>query len=95
MTATLSMPVATSRTSAFSPPIATAAEALRARGFGVVVAQSADDARRAVLDLLPDGAAVNSGASATLTALGITDAIQAAPQLTAVRPFVATMDRAT
>ena len=95
MTATLSLPVAPSRTTSFTPPIATAADALRARGFGVVIAHSADDARRAVLDLLPDGAAVNTGASATLTALGITDAIQDARRLTAVRPLVATMDRAT
>jgi hypothetical protein len=95
MTATLSVPVAPSRTTSFTPPIATAADALRARGFGVVIAHAADAARRAVLDLLPDGAAVNTGASATLTALGITDAIQDARRLTAVRPLVATMDRAT
>lgn len=95
MTATLTIPAVTARTPTTSTPISITAEALRARGFGVIVADSPDDARRAVLDLLPDGAAVNTGASATLAALGITDAIQATERLTAVRSIVGTMDRVT
>lgn len=94
MTATLTLPTVTQRTST-TTRISTAAEALRARGFNVVIAASADDARRAVLDLLPDGAAVNTGASATLAALGITDAIQSADRLSAIRRLAGAMDRAT
>lgn len=94
MTATLTLPAVTQRTSTTSP-MSTAAEALRARGFNVVIVASASAARRTVLDLLPDGATVNTGASATLAALGITDAIQATERLTAVRPVAGAMDRAT
>jgi hypothetical protein len=93
MTSTLAIPSAV-RT-ATSSPISTAADALRARGFDVITAASAADARRRVLDLLPDGATVNTGASATLAALGISDAIERSERLAAVRPRVATMDRAT
>jgi hypothetical protein len=93
MTSTLAIPSAV-RTATPSP-ISTAADALRARGFDVITAASAADARRRVLDLLPDGATVNTGASATLAALGISDAIERSERLAAVRPRVATMDRAT
>jgi hypothetical protein len=93
MTSTLAIPSAV-RTATPSP-ISTAAVALRARGFDVITAASAADARRRVLDLLPDGATVNTGASATLAALGISDAIERSERLAAVRPRVATMDRAT
>ena len=93
MTSTLAIPSAV-RTATPSP-ISTAADALRARGFDVITAASASDARRRVLDLLPDGATVNTGASATLATLGISDAIERSERLAPVRPRVATMDRAT
>ena len=40
------------------------AEALRAKGYGVHVVQSGDEARKVVLDLLPEGAEVGQGALA-------------------------------
>ncbi len=92
MTATLSISSPVVRT---TTPATLAAEALRARGFGVVTPSSAADARCIVLEMLPAGASVHTGASATLAALGITETIEGSDDVTAVRPLIGTMDRAT
>ena len=50
------------------------AAALEANGFTVLRARDAAEARRIVLDLIPDGARVHHGASQTLEVTGITAA---------------------
>jgi len=45
--------------------------ALEANGFITCVVDAAEDARQAVLDLIPLGSEVHSGASATLETLGL------------------------
>jgi hypothetical protein len=72
-----------------------AAQALRNRGFEVLIAADQADARRLVLGLIPEGAEVHQGASATLGQLGITDALEAAGDYNAIRPITRSMDRAT
>ena len=71
------------------------AEALRVRGFEVTVARDRDDARRLVLDLLPEGAEVGQGASNTLEELGLTAEIEASGRYVAIRPRLRSMDRTT
>ena len=58
------------------------AEALRSHGMRVLVAADRSEARRLVLEELPDGARVHQGASATLDALGVTEEI--VPRLAAM-----------
>jgi hypothetical protein len=70
-------------------------EALRGRGFEVTVAKDRDDARRLILDLLPEGAEVGQGASNTLEELGVTAEIETSGRYVAIRPRLRSMDRAT
>jgi hypothetical protein len=70
------------------------ADALAANGFTVLRARDAADARRIVLELIPEGAQVHHGASKTLDVTGITEALETGPYA-AVRPLVQRMDRAT
>lgn len=72
-----------------------AADALRANGFDVHVVATRDEARQAVLDLVPEGAQVHSGASVTLDELGITEQIERSGRYDAVRPKLWQLDRAT
>jgi len=71
------------------------AEGLRARGFEVTVASDRDDARRLILELVPDGAEVGQGASKTLDELGVTAEIETSGRYSAIRPRLRSMDRAT
>jgi len=71
------------------------AAALEARGFRVFRATDAADARRIVLDLIPDGTQVHRGASQTLDVSGITDAIEKSDRIDALWPRLWTMDRQT
>jgi LUD domain len=71
------------------------AEALRAKGYNVQVARDRDDARRLVLDLIPDGAEVGQGASNTLEELGVTAELETSGRYDAIRPRLRAMDRAT
>jgi hypothetical protein len=72
------------------------AMALRAKGNDVHVALDRAAAKRILLDLVPEGAEVGSGASRTLDELGVVTAEieQSGPYL-AVRPRLSAMDRAT
>ena len=72
-----------------------AASALEANGFRVLRARDADDAKRIVLDLIPNGAEVHHGASETLQMTGITDEIEKSGLYDAVRPRLWSMDRQT
>jgi hypothetical protein len=69
-------------------------QALERNGFTVRRATDADDARRIVLDLIPEGAQVHHGTSRTLEVTGIAAALESGPYR-AVRPVVQQMDRAT
>src|SRR5262249_46676089 len=64
-------------------------------GFTVVRAASADEARRIVLELIPDGATVYHGASKTLDVTGITRAVETSARHDPLRLRVRSMDRAT
>lgn len=69
--------------------------ALRDKGYDVHVAKTPADAKRIVLDLLPEGAEVGQGASQTLEDLGITHEIEESGRFDAVRRTTRSMDRST
>jgi len=71
------------------------AEALRGRGFGVTIAANREDARRLILDLIPEGSEVGQGASNTLEEIGVTAEIETSGRYVAIRPRLRSMDRAT
>jgi hypothetical protein len=69
--------------------------ALHDKGYEVHVADSPAEARRIVLDLLPEGAEVGQGASQTLEELGITHELEESGRFDAVRKRTRAMDRST
>jgi len=71
------------------------AAALIAKGYEVHLADDADEAKRLVLGLLPEGAEVGEGASVTLDEIGVTAAIEESGRYDAVRPRTRAMDRTT
>jgi hypothetical protein len=71
------------------------AAALEANGINVLLAADAADARRVVLDLIPDGSQVYHGASQTLERSGITDEIEKSGRYEPLRPRIWSMDRKT
>ena len=71
------------------------AAALEANGITVYRAVDAEDARRIVLELIPDGSRVHHGASQTLEVTGITHELETSGRYQALRPVVHSMDRAT
>jgi hypothetical protein len=75
--------------------VARTAAALEANGMGVLRAANAAEARRIVLQLIPEGSQVHHGASMTLDALGITEEIAKSDRYDALRPRLWSMDRAT
>ena len=72
-----------------------AAAALEANGFRVLRATNAAEARRIVLDLIPEGANVHHGASKTLDVTGITEELETSGRYEPVGPRIRAMDRAT
>jgi len=72
-----------------------AAAALEGNGITVLRATDAEDAKRIVLGLIPDGSQVHHGASKTLDATGISEAIEKSGRYDPIRPKIWTMDRAT
>ena len=100
MTATLLAAPSTSAQQRHAEPadadrVARVAQALEANGFTVRVARDADEARRLVLDLVPEGAEVNQGASVTLDSIGVTQEIAGSGRYDALRPRLWAMDRGT
>lgn len=84
----------------FAPPAAAAtiervAEALRAKGYNVHVADDREAAKTLILEQLPEAAEVSQGASITLEELGVTAEIEGSGRFDAVRPRVRSMDRTT
>src|SRR5262245_41791949 len=71
------------------------AAALRGKGYDVHVARDETDAKEIVLALVPEGAEVGAGASATLQAIGVTDVIDNSGRYDAMRPKLWAMDRET
>ena len=72
-----------------------AAQALRANNVHTLVAGSGEEARKLVLELLPEGAEVYANISRTLETLGLTDEIDKSGRYGAVRPKVLSLDRKT
>jgi hypothetical protein len=71
------------------------AAALEANGIKVIRAADSAEAKRIVLDLIPDGAQVHHGASKSLEDSGILDAIGKAGRYEHLRPRLGSMDRKT
>jgi hypothetical protein len=71
------------------------AAALEANGITVLRAATAAEAKRIVLDLIPDGAQVHHGASQSLDVSGIADEIESSGRYDPVRPRMFSMDRET
>src|SRR2546427_3185024 len=75
--------------------VARTAAALEANGIRVLRARNAAEAKRIVLDLIPDGSQVHSGASQSLEVSGIIDEIEGSSRYDALRPRVWSLDRDT
>jgi L-lactate utilization protein LutC len=71
------------------------ADALRAKGYDVHIALDRAAAKRIILDLVPEGVEVGSGASRTLDELGVTAEIEQSGRYEPIRPRLWAMDRAT
>ena len=72
-----------------------ATAALEANGIKVLRAADAAEARRIVLSLIPDGAQVHHGASQSLEAAGIINAVDKSGRYEPLRPRIWSMDRKT
>lgn len=84
----------------FSTPVSEeriqrAAAALRANNIEAVVVDTAEDAKRAVFERIPDGAEVHTGSSQTLQTTGIQAELEASPKIHWLRTQLMAMDRAT
>jgi hypothetical protein len=71
------------------------AAALEANGITVLRAATAAEAKRIVLELIPEGSRVHHGASQSLEVSGITDELEKSGRYEAVRPKIFSMDRTT
>ena len=71
------------------------AAALEAHGIRVLRAGNAAEAKQIVLDLIPDGAQVHSGASRSLEVAGISEEIERSDRYEALRPRIFSLDRDT
>jgi hypothetical protein len=71
------------------------AAGLRAKGYAVHVVENGEEARRVILDILPEGAEVGQGASHTLEVIGVTHELEESGRFDAVRKRTHSMDRTT
>jgi L-lactate utilization protein LutC len=94
-TATLLEPITDFGAPASDEVIERTAQALRARGYEVRIAEDREQARELALELIPDGSEVNQASSRTVDELGISDALVERDEYTALRPTLWAMDRAT
>jgi hypothetical protein len=76
-------------------PIERTACALEANGCHTLVAEDGEQARRLFFQLVPDGAQVRQGHSATLDQLGITAELEQSGRFVAVRSNLRALDRQT
>ena len=72
-----------------------AAAALEANGISVIRAADAGEAKRIVLDLIPAGSEVHSGASRSLEVSGISEELQKSGRHELIGPRIWSMDRET
>jgi acyl-CoA hydrolase len=72
-----------------------AAAALRANNIEAIVVDDAEAAKGAVMERIPDGSEVHSGASKTLQQSGILAELEASTRITWLRKQILQMDRAT
>jgi hypothetical protein len=82
-------------TSADDTSVQRAAAALEANGITVLRAADAAEAKRIVLDLIPEGSQVHHGASESLDAAGITQEIETSGRYEDIRSRTFSMDRET
>jgi hypothetical protein len=68
-----------------------AAAGLKAHGFDARIVPDGDAARELLLSLVPDGAEVGEGASATLDQIGVTEMIEQSGRFHAIRPRIRAM----
>ena len=61
------------------------AEALRKRGFEVIVVGNGEEAKKKVLELVPEGAEVGAGSSTTLDEIGVTKEIDESGKYDSIR----------
>jgi hypothetical protein len=71
------------------------ARALEARGIHAVIADSAEHAKRIVLDMIPEGAEVHIALSETMAELGVTAEIDESGRYDSVRAKLKKLDRET
>ena len=71
------------------------AAALEGNGISVLRAADAGEAKRIVLDLIPNGSQVHHGASQSLDVSGIAEEIETSGRYDPVRPRMFSMDRET
>lgn len=71
------------------------AKALEAKGMKTLIAENAEEAKRLVLDLVPQGAEVYANMSETLEKIGLTAELDKSGRYNAVRPKVFSLDRKT
>ena len=75
--------------------IARTARALVANGIKVLIARNSEEAKRLVLDLVPEGTEVYANVSKTLEKIGLTAEFDQSGRYNAVRPKVSSLDRRT
>jgi hypothetical protein len=71
------------------------AAALEANGIRALRAATAAEAKPMVLNLIPDGSQVHSGASQSLEVSGILEAVEGSDRYDALRPHIWSLDRDT
>jgi len=75
--------------------VQTVLAALGRNGIDASVVDTGEEARRLVLDRLPDGAEVFTSTSTTLDTIGLTSVINESPRFQALQPRLLKMDRQT
>ena len=71
------------------------AAALAARGFLVQIAETAADARKLVLDAIPEGAEVHTALSETIREIGVAAELDESGRYDSIRSKLASLDRVT
>lgn len=69
-----------------------AAKALKARGMEVIVVNNRQDAKRKVLELIPEGAEVMDSTSVTLEEIGVSREIQESSRYQSIRKKIISID---
>jgi len=75
--------------------VARVAKALKTNNMDVLIAETGEEAKQLVLDLVPQGAEVYSNVSKTLEKIGLSAEFDRSGRYNAVRPIVLSLDRKT